>query len=143
MACPYFEPVEVCEPPSIRRVTLGEMYSGRCMRGGVGVVELCNEGYARGRCEHLPGGDAVPDAHRYSIAGQCEGRIELTWIVEKDHRPERFGTSLYVIQEARFEPPVPHEMAGQAAAFVASYLRGRASQGRQADAARLHHSARG
>jgi hypothetical protein len=114
---------------------LGELYYGRCQAApDLDLDEghqatFCNHGYARGHCDHLPAGSA--DAHRYSITGSENGSVDLIWIVERDHCPERHGSSQYSIEAALFDEGLPREMALQAAAFVASYLNGKASQGSQ------------
>ena len=70
--------------------------------------EVCNHGYARGRCEHFPAGDSA-DAVRFSVLG--EG---LIYVFEKDHAPMEHG-DIDSVSAAR-EP-----LASQARAFLESW----------------------
>ena len=98
---------------------LGKLFSGRCLAAVDAKVDrrhesvYCNRGYARGHCEHLPAESA--DAHRFSFSG-----LKLTWIVERDHRPEQFGVSTYF--DGRFDPALPERIDAQAKAFVTVFL---------------------
>jgi hypothetical protein len=55
--------------------------------------ELCNCGYARGRCTRLPQDSA--DAIRFSVACESASVIRIVWIVERAHAPAEFGTLAY------------------------------------------------
>ena len=95
MACPHFRPARRLDsggwdPPP--RLPLGDAWGGTCTAGGdceppeSTQREICNCGYARGRCNHFPESDTA-DAVRFSIsAGE-----RLIYILEKDHAPMEHG----------------------------------------------------
>ncbi len=122
MACPFFEPLAVREtgPWTHRpRLPLGDDYSGLChARPGDPFeppeFELCNHGYARGRCQRFPD-SCQADAVRFSIAE--EEPLRLVYILEKDHAPLEYG----VLNE---DAPAPKSLpAAQARAFLSSHKR--------------------
>jgi len=130
VACPFFLPVRRLgssgwnpEP----RLPLGDAYGGSCHARASSPFEppeeiqrdLCNCGYARGRCSRFPDNGAA-DAVRFSVTGDQDGRVTLVYILEKDHAPVEHGP-LDPACEAR-EP-----LASQARAFVESHLRQRAA----------------
>ncbi|HSP66714.1 MAG TPA: hypothetical protein VLN48_03235 [Bryobacteraceae bacterium] len=140
MACPFFMPSRRLEhvgwvrPP---RLPLGDPWGGTCHARADNIVEppdlqqreLCNCGYARGRCERFPGGEA-PDATRFSITSDTGGVVRLVYIFEKDHAPASHGV---------LEFPGSGEVSGvsdllaqQAKAFLESYLHRRAPVGKPA-----------
>jgi hypothetical protein len=97
MACPFFEPRTKMDdgpldPPP--RLPLAQAWAGVCVAPGFASQEpeeteqreICNIGYARGRCGRFPP-DAEADAVRFS-AGR-DG--SLLYILEKDHAPLRHG----------------------------------------------------
>ena len=97
MACPFFEPrTKLGEGPldPAPRLPLGQAWGGICVAPGFASHEpeeseqrnICNTGYARGRCERFPS-NSEADAVRFS-AGR-DGAI--VYILEKDHSPVRFG----------------------------------------------------
>src|SRR5450432_25581 len=104
MACPFFMPVARLDRGDwihAPRLPLGEPYRGMCH-----VVEgepfdptesdqreLCNCGYARGRCRRVP--PESPGAVRFSVAEDTGDRVKITWVMEKDHSPLEFGTFEY------------------------------------------------
>jgi hypothetical protein len=92
---------------------LGEAYSGVCRAGGEPSedqqFELCNHGYARGRCESFPNSSPA-DAVRFSIT--CDEPLRLVYILEKNHAPLEFG---------EFAPN--QILAAQARAFLSSHAR--------------------
>ena len=131
MACPFFLPLrrlgsEGWNPAP--RLPLGDAYGGSCQAPASGPFEppeeiqrdLCNCGYARGRCSHFPDNGAA-DAVRFSVTGDQDGRVTLVYILEKDHAPMEHGS----IDEAA--TGVLEPTASQARAFVDSYLRRRAA----------------
>ena len=71
--------------------------------------EVCNCGYARGRCEHFPAGMEA-DAVRFSMG--ADGR--LIYIFEKDHAPLEHG-----VIDAATDPREP--LASLARAFKESH----------------------
>jgi hypothetical protein len=104
MACPYFMPTEPCETelwPFRRRLPLGDGWAGFCgAPGHAGVQpnaeelkEFCNLGYAR-RCPYFPQ-DRAADAVRFSIARDHEGKLDVCWVLEMEHRPRQRGTLEY------------------------------------------------
>ena len=130
MACPFFLPVRRLgssgwspEP----RLPLGDAYGGSCHAHASSPFEppeeiqrdLCNCGYARGRCSHFPDNGAA-DAVRFSVTDDQDGRVTLVYILEKDHAPMEHGPL-----DPAHEAPEP--LASQARAFVKSYLRQRAA----------------
>jgi len=114
---------------------LGDSFGGACHAHPAEVIEppeaqhqrdLCNCGYARGRCDRFPGGNA-PDAVRFSVTDDTPARLLVVYVVEKDHAPAEFGTLEYLIADARLDGPVISDiLALQARAFLESYLRRRA-----------------
>ena len=134
MACPFFAPSRRLEntgwvlPP---RYPLGDLFSGTCHASASNLTEghheeWCNCGYARGRCDRFPGGDAA-DAVRFSVTEDSPGRLLVVYVVEKDHAPAEFGTLEYAVDEARLDgPQISDILVQQARAFLESYLRRRA-----------------
>ena len=116
MACPFFAPSRRLEntvwllPP---RYPLGDLFSGTCHASSSNLTEghhddPCNFGYARGRCDRFPGGNAA-DAVRFSVT---------------EDTPNRLLVALeYVIADARLDgPPISDVLVQQARAFLESYL---------------------
>src|SRR5579862_5854447 len=137
MACPFFLPVRMLDQSTwVRapRLPLGDPYAGTCHVDPADVVELaesrqrelCNCGYARGRCDRFPN-DSAADAVRFSITGEEPGTIWLVYIVEKDHVPAEHGALEYRIPSGQLNGPHTSELLSrQAVAFLESYLRRRA-----------------
>lgn len=98
MACPYFVPGEPLgeerwlQPP---RTPLGGLHRGACAADPAAEIpdltleEVCNWGYARGRCPRFPADQPV-DALRLTQLKEDSG-IRLVWIEEADHRPLEHG----------------------------------------------------
>jgi hypothetical protein len=116
VACPYFMPEAPLD--AFGRHPLGQAYRGSCHADPAAAIEppealqreLCNYGYARGRCDRFPA-DAVADAVRFSMV---EDR--LIWVTEREHAPVEHGC----------EPPPGDELlAAQARVFVETYRRRR------------------
>jgi hypothetical protein len=110
------------------RLPLGGLYRGICYAGAEPFQppkssqdDLCNCGYARGRCDRLP--DGAADAVRFSKLSDAGGRLKLVYIVEKNHVPAESGTIEYPLAETRLEEDPTRLLAVQAQAFVQSYLR--------------------
>ena len=135
MACPFFKPLRRLDSGGWNpapRLPLGDAWGGECTARGAWAPpetvqrELCNCGYARGRCEHFPAAGAT-DAVRFSMVatngvaanGAANGgEVErLIYILEKDHAPLEHGGI-----DCSADPREP--LASQARAFVESY-RGR------------------
>ena len=134
MACPFFAPSRrlentawVCPP----RYPLGDRFSGTCHAIPSDPAEghqdeCCNFGYARGRCDRFPAGDAA-DAVRFSVTEDSPARLLLVYVIEKDHAPVEFGTLEYWIEGARLSgPPINEVLIQQARAFLETHLRRRA-----------------
>lgn len=137
MACPFFLPSRRLEiagwvrPP---RFPLGDPFGGACHARPADVVEppearqreLCNCGYARGRCDRFPG-ESTADAVRFSVTDDTPDRLLVVYVVEKDHAPAEHGTLEYAVADARLNGPVISDvLVQQARAFLESYLRRRA-----------------
>ena len=139
MACPFFVPSRRLEiagwvrPP---RFPLGDPFGGACHAQPAEIVEppearqreLCNCGYARGRCDRFPG-DSAGDAVRFSVTEDIASKVSVVYIVEKDHAPAEHGTLEYLIEDARLDgPPISDILVQQALAFLESYLDRRAGK---------------
>lgn len=137
MACPFFVPSRRLEiagwvrPP---RLPLGDPFGGACHAHPADIVEppearqreLCNCGYARGRCDRFPGNTAA-DAVRFSVTEDTAARLSLVYVFEKDHAPVEHGTLEYSIPDARVDGPhISGILVQQARAFLESYLSRRA-----------------
>lgn len=110
------------------RLPLGGLYRGVCYARTEPFVpsessrdDLCNCGYARGRCDRFP--DGAADAVRFSALSDTGGRLRLIYIIEKNHAPAESGTLEYSLAEARLEVDPSRLLAVQGQAFVQSYLR--------------------
>lgn len=136
MPCPFFLPTHRLDcgawvrPP---RLPLGDPYAGVCHSDPSAPVEppeahqreLCNCGYARYRCAHFPE-DAAADAVRFSVVEDTAGRIELVYVIEKDHAPAEHGRLVYVQDADRLEGP---HTTGLLARQARAFLESRASHG--------------
>jgi hypothetical protein len=144
VACPFFMPSRRLEhvgwviPP---RLPLGDPWGGTCHADADNIAEpletqqreLCNCGYARGRCERFPGGGGAPDATRFSITGDTGAVIRLVYIVEKDHAPVAHGVLEFASEDGFAEAAgVSNLLTTQARAFVESYLDCRTPVGKPA-----------
>ena len=138
MACPFFMPSRRLEhvgwvvPP---RLPLGDPWGGTCHARADDVIEppdlhqreLCNCGYARGRCDRFPGGEAR-DAVRFSIISDRGGVVRMVYVLEKDHAPASHGVLEF--REAGEITGVSDLLAQQAKAFLVSYLHRRTPAGK-------------
>jgi len=142
VACPFFVPSRRLEITGWRhapRLPLGDPFGGACHADPADIIEppdakhqrdLCNCGYARGRCDRFPGGSAA-DAVRFSVTDDTAARLLVVYVVEKDHAPAEFGTLEYSIENAYLDgPPISDILVQQAHAFLESYLRRRALSAR-------------
>jgi len=113
-------------------VPLGDLWRGACRAEGAAytpddsaVSELCNMGYARGRCPRYPQADAG-DAVRFLIARDQDALIRIEYVVERDHHPYAHGALEYSRALGGFSGSgVNTVLARQALAYVTSYLRRR------------------
>ncbi len=139
MACPFFVPSRRLEltgwarPP---RLPLGDLWAGTCQARPDETFEppenqqreVCNCGYARGRCDRFPGNGA-PDAVRFSVTDDTPARLLVVYVVEKDHAPAEFGTLEYTVESASLNGPyIGDVLVRQARAFLESYLSRRAQR---------------
>ncbi len=94
------------------RLTLIDEYRGTCHAAGVfepddsAQRDVCNCGYASGRCDRFPEGSN--DAVRFSMIGE-----QILYVFEKDHLPVSHG----MIVEAE----ASRILAAQARAFAESF----------------------
>ena len=132
MACPLFKPERKLDAGGwdpAPRLPLGDAWSGECTAGGAEQPaestqrEVCNCGYARGRCEHFPAAMEA-DAVRFSMV--ADGR--LIYIFEKDHAPLEHGEIA-----GGTDPREP--LASLARAFMESHLKAIAKSSLQRAAA--------
>jgi hypothetical protein len=139
VACPFFVPSRRLDlsgwvrPP---RLPLGDAWAGTCEARAGEIFEppesqqreVCNCGYARGRCDRFPGIGA-PDAVRFSVTHDTPARLLVVYVVEKDHAPAEFGTLEYTVDSASLNgPPMSNILVRQVQAFLASYLSRRAQR---------------
>ena len=136
MACPYFYPTERLEQngwPHPSRLPLGDGFAGTCRADPAHDFhpsettqrEYCNLGYARGHCYRFP--QDGPDAVRFTVAGEQDGRVQIDWVLEKGHRPYQHGLLEYDAAQRVFLPSPSNPLVKrQAEAYVESYLRRKA-----------------
>lgn len=136
MACPFFMPRERLEEGAwthAPRLPLGDPYRGTCHARPTDVFEpaeteqreLCNCGYARGRCSHFPD-DSAADAVRFSITADQDGVVRLIYILEKNYSPDEYGALEYAIAAGcLIGGDIDELLASQARAFLQSYSRQR------------------
>jgi hypothetical protein len=131
MPCPYFMPSEHLVWPNAPKLPLGDPYTGECRADAAGqgkpgiaaLKDLCNLGYARGRCDRFPQGDG-PDAVRFAVVRDAGGWIRILWVREQDHHPLDHGPLDYSLAGQSFTGAHPDTaVLRQAEAYVASYLR--------------------
>jgi hypothetical protein len=120
MACPFFRPLRPLDSGGwtpAPRLPLGGAWAGECVSQGAWeppdavLRDICNSGYARGRCDRFPSA-APADAVRFSMT--ADGR--LIYILEKEHAPIEHGD-----MDAARDPREP--LASQARAFMESARR--------------------
>ena len=85
-------------------------------------MELCNLGYARGRCPAFPAGDG-PDAVRFAVTRHSGDVVTLCCAREKDYLPFDRTTLTYSAAERRFlDAHADPLVLDQARAYLESYL---------------------
>ena len=125
MACPFFLPLRRLDSSAWNpapRLPLGEAWGGTCCAPPAGpfepredvLRELCNMGYARGRCRFFPA-DSTADAVRFSAMETGADPPRLLFVIEKDHAPMEHGE----FDPDQATPP----MAAQGRAFLESHAR--------------------
>ena len=139
MPCPFFLPLRRVDESGrwehAPRWPLIDLYFGVCRAPSKNVPgevieadesiqrDLCNCGYARGRCDRFPD-DATADAVRFSVVSEAEGVLRIIWVVEREHVPVEHRELEYSVASGAFvEPPSSDIVLAQARAFVESYLR--------------------
>jgi hypothetical protein len=127
MACPFFEPrTKLGEGPwdPAPRLPLREAWAGVCVATSEAPAEqeqreICNTGYARGRCPWFPT-NAEADAVRFSAVRDTDGTLRVVFILEKDHAPLRHGLLFYA--DGKFTgDPLESPLLEQAKAFVTTW----------------------
>jgi len=99
------------------------IFNGDCASEAFHVIpaetlrECCNRGYARGSCEKAARVD--PDAARFLVRSDQDGRIEVAWATERNHHPVAVGT----LRISADEPAGTEPLERQARAFADAYLR--------------------
>ena len=145
MACPFFMPVEKLENgPWLHshRLPLGCGWSGHCTAlGHEGeslspgeLQEFCNLGYASG-CGRLPV-DRQWDSIRFGARIACsakeikpDGRIQVRYVCERDHRPAEHGIIEFDLTKNRWEQPHRDaRLQRMAECFLESYVQKRKKQ---------------
>ena len=109
------------------RLPLGDAYHGLCHAGAepfeppdASQDELCNCGYARGRCDRFPAESA--DAVRFSVVSDDAERVRLVYILEKNHAPTEHGVIEYFRLDSRIDGITGGILLLQSRAFIESYL---------------------
>lgn len=137
MACPFFLPVTRLDQNGwihAPRLPLGDPYGGTCQARPAEPFEppesalhdLCNCGYARGRCDRFPA-ESVADAVRFSVTSIEPDLIRFVYVLERNHAPVEHGTFAYAIRESGFVDALPSLMLeAQARSFLEGYLDRRA-----------------
>jgi hypothetical protein len=133
VACPFFLPATRLDQGGwlhAPRLPLGDLYQGVCQAvpgqpfepSESALHELCNCGYARGRCERFPVESA--DAVRFSVISSEGDSVRLIYVLEKSHAPAEHGTLEYSIRQSSFAgEPIRSILKAQARAFLDSHLR--------------------
>lgn len=131
MACPYFDPGARLEGSWAQtRHPLGALHDGVCRAQSPAPIQpadrllrhFCNSGYAQGECPHFPR-DGSPDAVRFGIASDRDGRIRVHCVTERDHHPFSYSMLEYDFRESRWISPLPEDpVSRQAHAYLIGYL---------------------
>lgn len=135
MPCPFFLPLRRVDESGrwehAPRWPLIDLYFGVCRARSGEVIEadesiqrdLCNCGYARGRCDRFPS-DGSADAMRFSVVNEADGVLRIVMVMENEHAPVEHRELEYVIATAEFvDPPTSDIVLAQARTFVESYRR--------------------
>lgn len=137
MACPYFLPIEKLEGNWLhaQRLPLGCGWKGQCTAPGhegespseEELRQFCNLGYAHG-CARLPP-DRAWDSVRFgarALGGSekdlANGRIQIRYICEHDHRPAAQGVLVFDAQSRCEQPHPDARLQKMAECFLQSYL---------------------
>ncbi len=117
------------------RLPLIDEYAGACHASGTAAQAVdtmistgCNQGYAESCPNHPASGAAA--AMRYTVTGESDGILTLTWIEEQAHAPLRWGRVRFdADRQCLLDLPFPGPLFAQITVFCRSYLARRASQG--------------
>jgi len=132
LACPYFMPTEKHDSAlwiHPARLPLGTGCKGYCTApehyGEVPTDEQlhdnCNLGYAR-HCAWCPP-DRPWDSTRFGVSKECEQRITLSYVCEKEHRPVEHGTLEYDPAVGRWNSRHPDQRVQRMAeSYMDTYL---------------------
>jgi hypothetical protein len=131
MACPYFDPGARLEGSWAQtRHPLGALHDGACRAHPPAPIhpeaallrQFCNSGYAQGECPHFPA-DGSPDAVRFGIASDRDGRIRIHCVTERDHHPFSYAVLEYDCRASRWISALPQDpVSRQADTYLAEYL---------------------
>lgn len=113
-----------------RPVPLGEIYRGVCRASSIPHVpsdselrELCNFGYARGRCGCFPATGPY-DSVRFAVIHDDGVALSVRYSMERDHLPGEHGVLAFQVAEACFDPRHPDDTVNRLAeAYVEAYRR--------------------
>jgi hypothetical protein len=128
MPCPFFQPLQPAPHTAFShaRLPLLDAYSGHCgsqQHGTVVEYQHCNQGYARGICEHVPASEANA-ANRYTVAGRSADEITVLFVREENCAPTSSRLLHYSLaQQKILDSHVERTIYLQAEAFCRSYLR--------------------
>jgi hypothetical protein len=110
---------------------LGDLWLGLCMADTATpfrpddhtLSELCNMGYARGRCPRFPQAPGA-DAVRFCISRDSGDLVQVMYAIEQNHHPHAHGTVEYARSAGTFGAgELDANLESQARAYVSSYLR--------------------
>jgi hypothetical protein len=107
-------------------VPLGDLWTGECRAPGrsegAESTELCNLGYARGRCARFPD-NGGPDAVRFSVARPTGEAVSVRFAVERGYLPHEHGTLVFSTGGRCLTVPAPEgPLRRLAEAYLESYL---------------------
>jgi hypothetical protein len=131
VACPFFVPTTPLGREHwlhAPRFPLGDAHRGVCRAAAEpflppesSLEDLCNCGYARGRCDRFrpEGADAV----RFSLAFEDDARIRVVYVLERNHAPQEHGVVEYLKSSGKMETQLDAILLAQATAFIESHLR--------------------
>ena len=111
------------------RMPLGDLWRGVCRAkekphtpDDFTISELCNMGYAHGRCPLCPRTEAG-DAVRFLVSRDQAELIRIEYVVERDHHPQTHGALEYRRASGALSGTGTNAvLERQALAFVTSYL---------------------
>jgi hypothetical protein len=129
VSCPCFSPTHPRSRDSGSKYTLplGDSFAGLCLADPSHPAEpdesrlaLCNLGYARGECPHVPAGSA--DAVRFALSSDDGQSLQIYYVIERGHHPVEHGLLIYSTAARTIAPDAASPLPEQVAAYAASYL---------------------